>query len=281
MPSRTMLMKTKWYPRPHQVTGWWGHGMESGVNNYATIMPMVMYDEAQGDPASYNAHPEHASFAEYAGPNCYPESRINNIIAEMTVWLTKAALETDKVHTVRGSYMPIFGAFLEDWTAIDELSSVEVRDALEIQTESTDRQAFPLFNNVDMKDIVVAGNNLHADVPGLTTDQSMEGVTWSDNTYYDTLHYRTNSKKLMNCQGGMRWYTLTKDRPFKKFRFRLRPKVKRMNPYAFYGVFHQIPAVDTTRQYNVSADTTDINHVGVYFNCRYNEWNQNFDFSRV
>ena len=51
--------------------------------------------------------------------------------------------------------MPITTSFLEDISAKDELSTLTVGQILEMQTESTDRQAYPLWNNVNMLDVWV------------------------------------------------------------------------------------------------------------------------------
>ncbi len=168
MTAKTMLMKTKWYARPHNMNINWGHGMETGVTNEATIIPITMYDEGLGSPTAYEANPEHASFVEAAEPNCFPESRINIITAKLTVMMTKAALETDKLPAIKFAYMPIFTTF-DDQIANDEVSGLDIGEILELQTESTDRQAFPLFNAVDMlAGTQAAVSTLATNVPGLT-----------------------------------------------------------------------------------------------------------------
>ncbi len=168
MTAKTMLMKTKWYARPHNMTINWGHGLETGAANEATIIPITMYDEGLGSPTAYEANPEHASFVEAGEPNCFPESRINLIQAQLTVMMSKAALETDKLHNLTFGYMPIFTTF-DDQIANDEVSGLNIGEILELQTESTDRQAFPLFNAVDMlAGVKAAVDTLATNVPGLT-----------------------------------------------------------------------------------------------------------------
>ncbi len=167
MTLKSILRKQKWYPRPHDFGVIFGLGLESAVVNNDTIIPLVIHDEAQGDPALYNAHPEHASFAEYLGPNCYPDSVINTVFVEVTYALTKAALETDKVPAVNLLYMPIFTTF-DDITVNDEVSGFDIGEILELQRETTDRQSFPLYNTVKMKAGTSAATTMHAHVPGLT-----------------------------------------------------------------------------------------------------------------
>ncbi len=111
--------------------------------------------------------------------------------------------------------------------------------------------------------------------------QVIEGVAWSNNIFYDALQYYTNEAKIRSVIGGMKWVTLSRDRPFHKARFRIRPSVKRMNPYAYMGIVTNVPKTDTYPSYNLSGDTTNVSHVQVSANVRYNEWNQDFDFGMV
>ncbi len=168
MPVKTMLMKTKWFSRPHKMTINWGFGMETGVSNEATTIPITMYDEGLGDPASYNANPEHPSFASVAMPNCYPESRINLVTCSLKMMMSKGALETDKLPAISFAYMPIFTTF-DDLIANDEVSGLDISELLELQRETTDRQTYPLFNAVDMlAGVKSTVDTLDAAVPGLT-----------------------------------------------------------------------------------------------------------------
>ncbi len=160
-------MKQTWYPRPHDMTIIYGHGMESAVVNNTTIVPYNMYDEGLGTPINYNANPEHASFVEVNMPNSFPDSTINMVVGEISFSLTKGAIETDKVVAVRCGFMPIFTTF-DDIIAADEVSTLDISEVLELQREATDRQSYPLFNTVKMKAGISAATTLHANVPGLT-----------------------------------------------------------------------------------------------------------------
>ncbi len=124
--------------------------------------------EGLGDPTSYNANPEHASFVKVAMPNCYPESTVDKTFIELRMTLTKGALETDKMHALRFAFMPVFTTF-DDIAALDEISTLDIGEILELQREATDRQSYPLFNAIDMPaGVVGTTTSLHANVPGLT-----------------------------------------------------------------------------------------------------------------
>lgn len=168
MPTKTLLMKTKWYPRPHNFIVDWGYELESGTTNTDTILPITMYDEGLGDPAAYEANPEHASFVEAAEPNCYPESHINMVLLQLSLTLSKGALETDKVHAMKYYTQPIFVTF-DDLIANDEISGLDIGEILELQRETTDRQCYPLYNAVDMPSGVIGTTTvMPTNLPGLT-----------------------------------------------------------------------------------------------------------------
>ncbi len=284
MPNKKQVrqMKTTWYARPHNFEHTWAHGLETAVVNNATIYPLIMYDEGLGTPSDYEANPEHASFVEAAEPNCYPESRIDNVLMKLRFSLTKAALETDKLHMVKCAFMMIHTAFKEDLTANDELTGLDIGELLELDSEATDRQTYPLWNDVDMPDMYgSSAANLPANVPSLLATQSIEGIAWQPAVYYDALNYYTNSGKLKKVASGLKWFTLTKDRPYREFKLFVHPKNKFMNPYSFMGCLIYVPQVETFLQIPVAADTTNVNHVRVDVTTRFYEWNGQYNMKRV
>ncbi len=281
MPTRTMMMKTKWWPRPHDMKVSWMHRLEASTTKHFTILPMCMYDEGLGAPSTYNANNEHTSFAEYGGPNCFVDSRINLILAKLTFSLKKALVVTDGVHAINVCFMPIFTSF-EDYGVTDELSSIKIEDVLELTTETTDRQGYPLYNDQKMDEKFANSALLHADMPGLTTTQVLEAVAFDVNSYYDTLNYRTIAGKLKTCQGGLKWMTLTRNKPVKTVKIKLRPKTKRMVPYNFFGVLVGVPKVGQYEQIPTVGETTaDVNHVNVDAKVRYYEWQQGFNMEKL
>ncbi len=281
MAFKTRLMKTKWYPRPHDLKHSWYFTMESGVENHYTIYPIMHTDEGLSSASAYEANPEHASFVEADASNCFADSEIQQALCRVQLNLAKDAIAVDALTGVRCCYMPIFTSFIDDYTAIDELSSIEVQDALELTTEATDRQGGPLFNDVKMVERFSNSALLGTTAPFLTTTQVLEGVTFQPNVYYDMLQYRTNHGKLKNAQGGLKWITLTKNRPNVTINFHLRSKSKRANPFTFFGILLGVPKVDSWEQIPDSGDTTNVNHVSCQVFSRYYEWNENFNFAKV
>ncbi len=111
--------------------------------------------------------------------------------------------------------------------------------------------------------------------------QGIEGVAWASGAYYDALAYQTNGPKLVACQGGLKYITLTPTRPIYKTRIFIRPKSKRMVPYSFFGCLMGIVKAGGLTSYSAVADTTDVTHVYSTARVRYLEWNSEFDMARV
>ncbi len=274
-------MKTTWYAQPHTSQKSWSHGMETAALNQATIFPIVHHDEGLGNPSALATHPENAAFVVQDNTNCFPDSRVDNVFCQFTFALTKGALETDKVTGIKCAFMPIHTAFKEDLIAIDELTSIETQDVLELTSESTDRQAHPLYNDVKMVERYSNSALMATSMPGLTTTQVLEGVTFGHTGYYNSLHYLTIAGKMKTLQSGLKWFTLTRQHPIKVINIKFNSKSKYMNPYTFFGVLCYVPAIDSTVQIPNAAEVTNIPHVSVNVVTRYNEWNQNFDFRKV
>ena len=70
------LQKVKRFPNVHVLEHKFYLSAVTATNN-GTIYPIIMQDEALGDPNSKYTNPESASFAQTNEPNCYPDSRVN------------------------------------------------------------------------------------------------------------------------------------------------------------------------------------------------------------
>lgn len=274
--------KVTMYALPHTSSLTYGHEIESTVTKHTTSVPLLYYSEAIGSPTSVKTNPEHASFAEESSPAVYPESYIGKWFCEVEFALTKAALETDKLHAVRMGYMVQKLAFETDYTAKDEISGLEIEDILELQHETTNRTGLPLYTGTDMPVPFTGSTDLHADVTGLTTDQKLESVNFSRDNYYDILQYGKTSKKLQACQKGLKFFVLTRNNPRRKLKIFLDPKVRKVQPYTSFCLLTHAPLVDTAMQIPLSGDTTiDTIAVTVSIRQRFNEWNDSFSAERV
>ncbi len=277
MVTKRIIGKTI-YPRPHNLE----HAFDLSTvdtNQRATTYPLIHYDEGLGDPASYNSHPEHASFAEVSTTSVYPDSKISTMHVKIILALTKHCWNTDKIEEVLVRIIPIYFAFKEDYEAIDELSTNEVQDILEMQKETTDRQGYPIYNGTDLDgDLITLGTTQL----GLTTDTKIEGITFSAGALYDGLQYYTNKRKLQKCMGRIMYRRVRRrEGATLKMNIRLVSKVKRANPYMFCGFIIDIPNPGGATQLFEAGDDSAGDHILCKVLTRYNEWHENFDHNKV
>ncbi len=274
-----MFMKQKWWPQPHDIKGSVSFEFDDATID-DTIVPIAFYDEGLGAPSSKETNPENAAFAVIANePNCFVGSRINQIFAEFRVSVSKDFIE-DMIPALRMALMPIHCAFLEDYTAVDEVSTITVAQVLELQTETTDRQGGPLYvAATDMPEKATNSALMGTNTPFLDTDLGLEAVAFSSNQYYTAISHHTTSGKIRACSGGLRWFTMSAQVPFKRFRYGIVPKVKAMNPFTYYGMLVHAPIAGDLSQLPALAElTVATDYVHVDWNIRYNEWNPEFNF---
>ncbi len=210
------MMMQHWYPQPHLINGSFSFELDNATLD-STIVPIAFYDEGLGAPSSKETHPEHTSFAVVQDEaNCFVDSRINMILAEFRISLSSKFAD-DNLQSIRFATMPIFMSFINDYTAIDELSSLEIQDVLNMQTEATDRQGGPLYvAATDLPEKFGGSANQGANTPFLDTDVGLEAVAFTPASYYNALHFHTTKEKLKKVQGGLHWETLTPNRTFIK-----------------------------------------------------------------
>ncbi len=219
----------------------------------ATIIPIVMNDDAQGDPMDFKVNPEHSAWAEQAYPNCFPDSEIKNMRITFDIIVNKVtALETS---VIKVQYALISSAFLEDSTAADEKSGETIKTILELQSEATDRQMYPLWSGIDMSN----GSLQHALVPGLTSGQTLEGINWSEEIVTDQLR-RGKVKELLRkfLPIGIRSLFVrgqTTAGYHKKITINFIPSSSKfINPYTFLGLMIRIPQTEQISGLSIEHD---------------------------
>jgi hypothetical protein len=278
-----MIMgKVPLYSRPHAWDVAWTLSLRSGTGKYSTMIPNHFYDEGLGSPSNYNANRDHASFAVAAEPNMYPESKVRNQKDYLRIGMTKTALHSDNIDMMRVGVMVISTAFKEPVDAEDVVTATQVKDVLELQYETTHKQLYPLYNGTDVPNKWTDSAHLPANVPGLTGDTGLEYVDFVIDTYYNMLHYASNRQMMMSISSGLKWYTLTRDKPFRNIPIHNKSRSKAMNEYSGEITLVTLPQAGTKHQYPVITDTTaDAAHLDCQFFSRKDEWNPFFDMERV
>ncbi len=273
------MMKVPQFGRPHDLVSAWSMPVESAAARASTIYPLITQDEGLGAMSAYESNPANANFVEANSSHCFPTSRINNIFCKLNVSMSKIMLETDKKSTVIFQTALIHTAFMDGELALDEISTLDLNEILELQNEQTDRQTFPLYNAVDLHDYKLNSYlDISAEQLGLTADLEIEGVAFSSGDYYDCLHYFTNGNKLRTICTPLKTHTLTRQHPSKDVFFQQQSNTKYMNPYAFLGILVHVPQMVSKEQIGEATDTTVETSV-LHFTSttRYTEFNNEFN----
>ncbi len=276
------MSKTEHYAQPHDIRIAALFELDDATLD-STIVPIAFYDEGMGNPQSLETHPENAAFVVVGNQaNCFINSRINLVLARLRFNITSKFLD-ENVQAVRMAFMPIHMAFIDDYTAIDELSTLEVQDVLEMQTESTDNQGGPLYvAATDLPEGSALDSLAATTTPFLDTDTGLEAVAFSAAQYYNMSHFMTNSGKLNAASGGLHWTILDANHPVKEFDIRIVPKVKRMNKFTYFGVLIHCPINTALDQIPKAGDiTAATSYVQWSLRARYSEWNLDFNSRKV
>ncbi len=283
-----MAVRRKFDARHEFIASFAEHINSSTGTRQSTIIPIIMNDDAQGDPMSFKAHPEHASWSEVAYANCYPDSEIKNmkIIVEFLVPKALSAITS----VVRVNYALISCAFPEDLDAIDEKSGLSMKEVLELQKESTDRQCYPLWNAVDM----LSASTMHANIPGLTGGQLLEAVAFDPEVFKDQMRYGRIKGLLKKCTPiGYRSLFIrgrTVAGYTKRITFNFTPSnAKFINPYTFLGILIRISNATATNVLDPQHDqpilltdvTSNVENVVCSVHVQYDERNPEFHMGKV
>ncbi len=268
------------HPLPHNfgnVTVLYG---EDETKN-SMIFTLLRTSEACLAPDTIEVNPEHASFGEDVGALIQKGSIVPRINLRIYANMTKDAIETDKMRTIKFNWMPIYISFLDSLEAEDSKTAVQIEDILELQHDTTNKDVYPLHSTVKLGGNHPLSNKNAVEVLGdygLTTTAVQESVAFDKQLFFDALQYYTNSGMLKRVTGKMRTVTIGRDRPYVYHSNNFtNPSVKRGNPYTFCGILYHVPQGDSADQVFGSSDTTNITHLRVSTQVRFDEWNPDFD----
>ncbi len=271
------------YPRIHNFD--FGFGLSAEVATKAhTIVPYLFQDNALIDYETIKTNPENADFATVAYPNCCAGSYVPKITVGWSMFIPTA--DTEIIHLTVNT-MRLGCAFLNRLDAFDKKTGNDIETILELQHETTDEQAYPLWNGTKLFE--GAGTyDYDALVPGLTATQQPEGVDFDKELFFDAMHYYTNKQMLRSVTSKMRTHHLVEPiLPHGRDNIRgggtygIPPACKFMNPYTLHGELFSVPQVGDRSQLHLAGETTGIEHVTVKGFVRFLEYNPDFNFSRA
>jgi len=270
------------YPRVHDVSFGFGLGAEDATKA-STILPIIMHDNALVDFETIKTNPENVDFAVYPHPNCCAGSTVLGFSLVIQAYITE-------VNHLIWNKMLIHTAFDNRLDARDKKTNDDIETILEMQHETTDEQAYPLWNGVKL----YQGHrviNHPADVPGLITTQQPEGVAFDRELFFDAMQYYSNKEMLKQVCDRMQTIKMAHPTTPKQFGqwsiyreggYHRSPSMcKFMNPYAFCGILFHVPQGSTEGQIIRTTDSTVVEHLTVQGHYRFLEFNPDFNFSRA
>ncbi len=278
------------HPKGYMVSDWplfhkhkftFGLCADASVARHSTIVPYFNHDEeVTSVPSALHVNPIHADFAESSDISVHSDAKIKNFNLDFDVALTEFCTETEKIKAMKFWYWPMYMAFLEDYTPIDEISGTAVQAIVGMTTTAANEEGWPLWNAQKC----VYGDTMAANVLGLTTNQIREhvgGVTTME-VMYNAMKYYTIGGKVGAVLGKKRTYLITEKNPLhiNQHGF-VNPKVKSANHYMFCGAwFGVIPDGNVGSLFPTGRLTSTDSHLYVNGIVQYQEWMHDFDQSK-
>ncbi len=244
------------------------------------------------DPATINVNPRNSAFAVETSPTICFDSIIQMMTITQSIFLSEAAIATDKINQFAFYDWNIHGAFEDSWTPADEKTTTTIAQLLHVTSDTTKEDVVPEVNGVKItgKDQPVSNKVFPTEAFGdynLTTNKVPEGTTDDFDMIdeiFDAKQYYTNGGKLNSLMGKINKTILTNHkRQSLRFEKRFTPKNVRFgNPHLFFGRQLYLPKVDEKGQLMIQGGTVGAApQVGIKTNVRFNEWNPDFDQSRM
>lgn len=245
------------------------------------------------DPKIIEVNPRNAAFAVDKGTQTCPDSIIRFITIDTSIMMHYVnAFVTDKMSEVIIYWQNIHGQWEDSWTPADESTTTQdIKTILALTSDTTKDEVFPNFSATNLTTeqdhplSTVTAVEVFSDL-ALAADASMESVPVDIDEYFDALHHYTNGGKLKTLTGPFHKVKLsaTKFSHFSMRETRMVPKnVQFQNPHTFFGRRYLLPLL--TSSYNPNSDDltmTDAGgHVTISTKVRFNEWNPDFEQSRM
>lgn len=262
---------TKTFPRKHRQTGYFE--LENVTTQNETMIPILACDANLTNPEDFHTNPTHPSYGGVTdSPNCYPGSRVDNFLMELVIAMPKAA--ADLVPGVRFQTMYVCNAFKD----LDEQSDTfgsDLKTLLRLEkTVADDSVVHPWWNGTKMTNASLLGSL----VDDLTTDQTMEGINFDEDSYREEIisgSARGLLKKM--TPGGLKDWIVYGDRPYAEKAWHQVPGyVKRMNQFTTFNLMFRLPLEGIWKQF-WHTELTAQSPLRIGYSIYYNEKHDMFD----
>ncbi len=270
------------YPLPHYWEMQFGMGLTTSTKPITTIIPLLRHSELAINPSIIPVNPNYPTFAEDTGVTCQPGSIIPRINFTMNVKMSQPQYALDTIQNIMFWWQPIYMAYKRRYDAEDDESGLDVGELIEMEYETTNKSAQPIYNGTD---VFSAGNIPLSTIDdanedgvtdwGLTTDDKLEGITLDTTVLHEHLRNATNKEMIKQVLGKRHYVNI---KPRKDYLYHsnnaTNSTVKRMNPYTFCGIIIHVP-INTSIEQNIRT-ISNIEHLNFTIRSSFDEWNPNF-----
>jgi len=276
--------KSELYPLEHRLIT--SAGLSVVTENENTILMTLVRsttDLETGVPGSIVVNPHHTGYVNDAGPAVCRMSIIDKMRISLRFNITEH-VELDKITKVSFQWRPIFFSFREKLQAVDDDTGTSVETILGLTSEPINSDVVPL-STVKLPEAgdsnllqPVSTVNI-AEVFGdynMTTNLINENHPWDEDLFQEALRRYSIKGALRSMVGSTRHVTLTPNKPYKNFYIdKFVPKaIRRVQPYTYFGIQVHCPVgSDHKGEYNATAVTGNVAHLGVKCLAQYHEWN--------
>jgi len=276
--------KSEVYPLRHRVEYSVGlSALTTTMNTHLATFVRHTNDVIAGTPGSIIVNPHNTGYVEDIGPAVCKMSIIDKLNLTLKYNLTEN-FELDKMNKLSFLWRPIFFSFQEKLLSADDDTGDTVEALLALTSDTTFEDVVPLTTNklpvvgASDKPQPISSVNIIEDFGdyNMTTNLDSEDHVWDENTFQGALRRYTNKGALSSMVGRTRHVTLTKNRPYKHFYLsKFVPKsIRRVMPYTFFAIQTHLPTqVDYGSEYNATAMTASVAHLGCRLLATYHEWN--------
>ncbi len=273
------------FPLIHNFEFRFGLSAESPTKA-ATIVPYFFQDNALVDYENVKTNPENADFATVGYPNVMAGSYVPKVLISWNAAMY--AVVEAAMDKLKWGHMRIGTSMLNRLDAFDKKTGDDIEAILELQHETTDEQAGPLYNGTKLFEGAGASDLDFTKVPFLTTDGQLEGVDWDKEKFFDALHYYTNKEMLKLVTDKYRSETVyALDIPHGRDEINFTQTIntpslcKFQHPYTYCGELFNVPQVGARDQFHTAGQAGAVEHLVVKGFVRFYEFNPDFNFARA
>jgi hypothetical protein len=270
MPNKPM----KEYARPHRFNGYFE--LNNVVTKNETAIPIFACDGGLTNPEDVHTNPTHGSWCDViTNPFCFPGAKVYKYKVELAIGIP---YDNNGAFAGLAFQSMLVGNAFKDMDIISDTANSTIANILRIEKEaSTENTVHPNWNGTDLDN----ADTFDAEMPGLTTDQTHEGINFDEELFRDEWQFGDSKGllKKMTFGRGLRDHKVYMDRPYAESDWYKTPGyVSRMNQFTTFHMMIRLPLENTWKQFYQNEFTAN-SPLRVGWQITFNEYHDMFDSS--